>query len=126
AVEVVHAYSLVHDDLPCMDDDAMRRGRPTTHRVYGAAVAAVAGVAMVPLAVRWASLAATELSLPEGSRGAIVRELMRASGASGMVGGQYLDLEAEGRTLTLPELEAIHAGKTGALMRAATRVGALA
>src|SRR5690606_23259615 len=92
----------------------------------GAAVAAVAGVAMVPLAVRWASLAATELSLPEGSRGAIVRELMRASGASGMVGGQYLDLEAEGRTLTLPELEAIHAGKTGALMRAATRVGALA
>ena len=126
AVEVVHAYSLVHDDLPCMDDDAMRRGRPTTHRVYGPAVAAVAGVAMVPLAVRWASLAAAGLSLPEGARSAIVRELMRASGASGMVGGQYLDLGAEGRTLTLPELEAIHAGKTGALMRAATRVGALA
>ena len=65
ALEVVHAYSLVHDDLPCMDDDAMRRGRPTTHRAYGEDVAAVAGVAMVPLAVRWASLGASILSLPE-------------------------------------------------------------
>jgi geranylgeranyl pyrophosphate synthase len=126
AIEVVHAYSLVHDDLPCMDDDAMRRGRPTTHRVYGPAVAAIAGVAMVPLAVRWASRGGAELSLPTAARGAIVRELMRASGASGMVGGQLLDLEAEGRPLTLTELERIHAGKTGALMRAATRVGALA
>jgi geranylgeranyl pyrophosphate synthase len=126
AVEVVHAYSLVHDDLPCMDDDAMRRGRPTTHRQYGHAVAATAGVAMVPLAVRWASQGATVLSLPDVARGAIVRELMQASGASGMVGGQLLDLDAEGRTLTLAELERIHAGKTGALMRAATRVGALA
>jgi geranylgeranyl pyrophosphate synthase len=126
AIEVVHAYSLVHDDLPCMDDDAMRRGRPTTHRVYGPAVAAIAGVAMVPLAVRWASRGGAELSLPAAARGAIVRELMRASGASGMVGGQLLDLEAEGRRLTLAELERIHAGKTGALMRAATRVGALA
>jgi geranylgeranyl pyrophosphate synthase len=126
AVEVVHAYSLVHDDLPCMDDDAMRRGRPTTHRQYSHAVAATAGVAMVPLAVRWASQGATVLSLPDVARGAIVRELMQASGASGMVGGQLLDLDAEGRTLTLAELERIHAGKTGALMRAATRVGALA
>ena len=124
AVEVVHAYSLVHDDLPCMDDDAMRRGRPTTHRVYGACVAAVAGVAMVPLAARWAIDGCTALGLPAATRGAIVRELMRASGA--MVGGQHLDLDAEGRPLTLGELERIHAGKTGALMRAATRVGALA
>ena len=126
AVEVVHAYSLVHDDLPCMDDDAMRRGRPTTHRAYGACVAAVAGVAMVPLAARWAIDGCAALGLPGATRGAIVRELMRASGAMGMVGGQFLDLEAEGRTLTLGELERIHAGKTGALMRAATRVGALA
>ncbi|HUF29281.1 MAG TPA: farnesyl diphosphate synthase [Gemmatimonadaceae bacterium] len=126
ALEVVHAYSLVHDDLPCMDDDAVRRGRPTTHRVYGPAVAAVAGVAMVPLAVCWAVRAAAVLGLPGEARGAIVRELMRASGARGMVGGQLLDLEAEGRALTLDELEHIHAGKTGALMRAATRVGALA
>jgi geranylgeranyl pyrophosphate synthase len=126
AVEMVHAYSLVHDDLPCMDDDAMRRGRPTTHRVYGACVAAIAGVAMVPLAARWAADGAAALGLPGAARGAIVRELMRASGASGMVGGQLLDLEAEGRPLTLEELERIHAGKTGALMRAATRVGALA
>ncbi len=126
ALEVVHAYSLVHDDLPCMDDDAIRRGRPTTHRAYGASVATVAGVAMVPLAVYWAVRAAAELGLPGEARGAIVRELMRASGACGMVGGQLLDLEAEGRSLTLDELERIHAGKTGALMRAATRVGALA
>jgi geranylgeranyl pyrophosphate synthase len=126
AIELVHAYSLVHDDLPCMDDDAMRRGRPTTHRAYGARTAAVAGVVMVPLAVRWASHGAEELGLPGEARGAIVQELMRASGAAGMVGGQYLDLDAEGRALTLAELERIHAGKTGALMRAATRVGALA
>lgn len=126
ALEVVHAYSLVHDDLPCMDDDAIRRGRPTTHKAYGADVAAIAGVAMVPLAVRWASQGASALSLPDGTRGAIVRELMQASGATGMVGGQLLDLDAEGRALTLEELERIHAGKTGALMRAATRVGALA
>jgi geranylgeranyl diphosphate synthase, type II len=126
AIEVVHAYSLVHDDLPCMDDDAMRRGRPTTHRVYGACVAALAGVAMVPLAVRWAADGAESLGLPATARGAIVRELMQASGASGMVGGQFLDLEAEGTTLTLDALERIHAGKTGALMRASTRVGALA
>lgn len=126
AVEVVHAYSLVHDDLPCMDDDAMRRGRPTTHRAHGPRVAALAGVVMVPLAVRWASRGAESLGLPGAARGAIVRELMRASGAAGMVGGQFLDLESEGRPLSLPELERIHAGKTGALMRAATRVGALA
>lgn len=126
AIEVVHAYSLVHDDLPCMDDDAMRRGRPTTHRAYGPAVAAIAGVAMVPLAVRWAAQGAAALGLPEATCGAIVRELMFASGACGMVGGQLLDLDAEGHPLTLAELEQIHAGKTGALMRAATRIGALA
>jgi geranylgeranyl pyrophosphate synthase len=126
AVEVVHAYSLVHDDLPCMDDDAMRRGRPTTHRVYGSCIAAIAGVVMVPLAARWADGGAAALGLPMGTRGAIVRELMHASGAAGMVGGQYLDLQAEGRPLELEELERIHAGKTGALIRAATRVAALA
>lgn len=126
AVEVVHAYSLVHDDLPCMDDDDMRRGRPTTHRVHGAAVAAAAGVAMVPLAARAASEAAAALGLPEDARGDIVRELMRASGAGGMVGGQLLDLDGEGRALTLAELERVHSAKTGALIAASVRIGGIA
>ncbi|HEX6966101.1 MAG TPA: farnesyl diphosphate synthase [Gemmatimonadaceae bacterium] len=126
SVEVVHAYSLVHDDLPCMDDDDLRRGRPTTHRVYGVPVAATAGVAMVPLAARAALDAAVELGLPRDVCGAIVRELMRASGAGGMVGGQLLDLEGEGLSLSLAELERIHRAKTGSLIAASVRVGALA
>jgi geranylgeranyl pyrophosphate synthase len=126
SVEVVHAYSLVHDDLPCMDDDALRRGRPTTHRVYGVSVATLAGVAMVPLAARAALDAGRELGLPQDVCGAIVRELMRASGAGGMVGGQLLDLEGEQSSLTLAELERIHRAKTGALIAASVRVGAMA
>jgi len=126
AVEVVHAYSLVHDDLPCMDDDAVRRGRPTTHVVYGAAVATLAGVAMVPLAARAALEGAEALGLPRPVRRAIVLELMQASGAGGMVGGQLLDLETEGRDLTIRELERIHRAKTGALIRAAVRIGGMA
>lgn len=126
AVEVVHAYSLVHDDLPCMDDDDVRRGRPTTHRLYGPAVATAAGVAMVPLAARAAAEAAHALPLPDRAVGAIVRDLMRASGAGGMVGGQLLDLAAEGRDLTLPELERVHRAKTGALIAASVRIGGIA
>lgn len=126
AVEVVHAYSLVHDDLPCMDDDDVRRGRPTTHRVFGPVVAAVAGVAMVPLAARWALDAAEALGLPAAARTGIVRELMRASGAAGMVGGQLLDLAGERRALALDELERTHRGKTGALIEASARIGGIA
>jgi geranylgeranyl pyrophosphate synthase len=126
AVEVVHAYSLVHDDLPCMDDDAVRRGAATTHVVYGAPVATIAGVAMVPLAATAALEGAEALGLPGKVRRAIVRELMCASGAGGMVGGQLLDLETEGRDLTVRELERIHRAKTGALIRAAVRIGGLA
>ncbi|HEX5831002.1 MAG TPA: polyprenyl synthetase family protein, partial [Gemmatimonadaceae bacterium] len=99
AVEVVHAYSLVHDDLPCMDDDDMRRGRPTVHRVYGVPTATAAGLAMVPLAALMAVRQAASLGLSDAEGAAIVRELMQASGASGMIGGQYLDLAAEGRAL---------------------------
>jgi geranylgeranyl pyrophosphate synthase len=126
AVEVVHAYSLVHDDLPCMDDDAVRRGRATNHVVFGVAVATVAGVAMVPLAARAALEGAEALGLPAEVRRAIVRELMTASGAGGMVGGQLLDLETEGRDLSVRDLERIHRAKTGALIRAAVRIGGLA
>lgn len=126
AVEVVHAYSLVHDDLPCMDDDDMRRGRPTVHRVFGIPAATAAGLAMVPLAARAAIEAARALGLNEAQAGAIVRELMRASGAGGMVGGQLLDLEGEGVALSLADLERVHRMKTGALINASVRIGALA
>src|SRR5690606_30398752 len=126
AVEVVHAYSLAHDDLPCMDDDNMRRGRPTLHRKFGESVATIAGVAMVPLAARCAWVAAMQLGLSPNGAAAIVRELMAASGARGMIGGQLLDLEAEGRVLNLPELERVHRMKTGALIAASVRLGAMA
>jgi geranylgeranyl diphosphate synthase, type II len=126
AVEVVHAYSLVHDDLPCMDDDDMRRGRPTTHIVYGVAVATAAGLAMVPLAARTAAAAARDLGLDDATCGAIVRELMGAAGGAGMIGGQLLDLEGEGRPLALANLERIHRLKTGALITASVRLGGLA
>jgi geranylgeranyl pyrophosphate synthase len=126
AVEVVHAYSLVHDDLPCMDDDDMRRGRPTAHKAFSVSIATAAGLAMVPLAAQAAFRAATALGLSDREAGVIVRELMRASGGGGMIGGQLLDLEAEGRALGLEELERIHRGKTGALIEASVRVGALA
>jgi geranylgeranyl diphosphate synthase type II len=125
-IEVVHAYSLVHDDLPCMDDDDMRRGRPTTHRVHGVATATAAGVVMVPLAVRAACDAGAQLGLPNASQAAIVRELMRASGGGGMVGGQLLDLEGEGSSLSIDQLERIHSAKTGALISASARIGGIA
>jgi geranylgeranyl diphosphate synthase, type II len=126
AVEVVHAYSLVHDDLPCMDDDDMRRGRPTVHRACGIPAATAAGLAMVPLAAHAATDAAKALGLDDERTGAIVRELMQASGASGMIGGQLLDLEGEGAPLTLPQLERVHRLKTGALISASVRIGGLA
>lgn len=124
AVEIVHAYSLVHDDLPCMDDDDVRRGRPTVHRKFDTRVATVAGLVMVPLAARTAARAAHALS-PANS-GRIVRELMVASGAGGMIGGQMADLEGEGKTLSLAELEQIHSAKTGALVSATALLGGLA
>ena len=123
AVEVVHAYSLVHDDLPCMDDDDVRRGRPTVHRVYGVVAATTAGLAMVPLAARCAAESARALGLDDAAVGEIVADLMRASGAGGMIGGQLLDLEGEGRPLALAELERIHRAKTGALITAAATLG---
>ena len=123
AVEVVHAYSLVHDDLPCMDDDDVRRGRPTVHRVFGVGPATAAGLAMVPLAALCATEAAEHLGLGDATTGAIVRDLMIASGAGGMIGGQLLDLEGEGRPLALEDLQRIHRAKTGALITAAATIG---
>jgi geranylgeranyl pyrophosphate synthase len=125
-VEVVHAYSLIHDDLPCMDNEDLRRGRPTVHVAFGVAAATAAGLTMVPLAVCSALDAARRLRLPAPVAGRIVTELMQASGAGGMIGGQLLDLEAEGRPIVLTELERIHVAKTGALIAAAARLGGIA
>ena len=126
AVEVVHAYSLVHDDLPCMDDDDLRRGRPTVHKAFGVAVATAAGMAMVPLAARAACDAARALGLDAAESGEIVRVLMQASGAGGMIGGQLLDLEGEGQRLSYEQLERVHRCKTGALIEASVVLGARA
>jgi farnesyl diphosphate synthase/geranylgeranyl diphosphate synthase type II len=126
AVEIVHAYSLVHDDLPCMDDDDLRRGRPTVHRKWSVRTATIAGVAMVPLAVRAALGGAERLELDPAATSAVVAELMRAGGGGGMIGGQLLDLESPGADFGLAELERIHRGKTGELIAASVKIGGLA
>ncbi len=123
AVELIHAYSLVHDDLPAMDDDALRRGQPTVHVAFDEATAILAGDALQSLAFE--VLCATPVA--DGVRVALLRTLATAAGAAGMCGGQALDLDAtgNGRTLSVVELERLHALKTGALIRAAVRMGAL-
>ena len=126
AVETVHTYSLVHDDLPCMDNDDLRRGRPTAHRVFGVPTATRVGFLLVPVAARLLAVAARELGLSSVALGRMASELFQAGGVEGMVGGQWLDLEAEGRELTLPELIQVHRGKTGALIRAACTLGGMA
>ena len=126
AVEVVHAYSLVHDDLPCMDNDDLRRGRPTTHRAFDVATATVAGFHMVALGARVLDAGMAALALEPARRRAIALELFRAAGAGGMIGGQALDLEAEGRRLPAAQLEDVHRRKTGALIAAACVIGGLA
>lgn len=126
ALELIHTYSLVHDDLPSMDDDPVRRGWPSTHVVHGVPAATLAGAAMIPLAARTAMEAARGLGLEEPVQARIVLELCRAAGAAGMVGGQLLDLDAEGRPVALEGLERIHRMKTGALLAVAPRLGGLA
>jgi geranylgeranyl diphosphate synthase, type II len=126
ALEVVHTYSLVHDDLPCMDDDDVRRGRPTVHRVHGVAAATLVGAALLPLAVRIVTDEAPRLGLHIARTARLVTELCAAAGAEGMVGGQLMDLEGEGRAISAAELESIHRAKTGALLTAALRIGGLA
>ncbi len=122
AVELIHAYSLIHDDLPAMDDDELRRGRPTTHIAFDEATAILAGDALQSLAFGW---------LANGGNGsaearlAMVQELARASGHQGMVGGQAIDLESVGKTLSLAQLETMHRHKTGALIEASVKLGAL-
>ena len=126
AVETVHTYSLVHDDLPCMDNDDLRRGRPTTHRAFDVATATLAGYLLVPVAARILATSARQLHLPTQILGEMAEELFDAGGIEGMVGGQWLDLEAERRRLPLPELIQVHRGKTGALIRASCTLGGMA
>ena len=125
AVECIHAYSLIHDDLPAMDDDDLRRGQPTCHIKFGEANAILAGDALQTLA--FTILADADMpDVALRDRLAMVSELAAASGVAGMCGGQSLDLEAEDKQIGLEALEQIHRHKTGALIRAAVRLGALA
>jgi len=125
AVEVVHAYSLVHDDLPCMDNDDLRRGRPTAHRAFDVPRATRAGYEMVALAARILARGLAALDLPPVRRREIALELFRAAGAGGMIGGQALDLEAEAKALPIDALEEVHRRKTGALIAASCVIGGL-
>ena len=126
AVEVVHAYSLVHDDLPCMDNDDLRRGRPTAHRAFDVPRATRAGYDMVALAARVLARGLAALDLSAESRREIALELFRAAGAGGMIGGQALDLEAEAKALPVEALAEVHRRKTGALIAASCVIGGLA
>jgi geranylgeranyl diphosphate synthase type II len=122
ALEMVHAYSLIHDDLPAMDDDDLRRGQPTNHKVFGEAAAILAGDALLTDA--FAVIAADE-TIPVDRRVAAVAELAAAAGSGGMVGGQMADMLAEGAQADIALVESIHRRKTGALLRASVRIGAL-
>lgn len=123
AVEMVHTYSLIHDDLPCMDNDDLRRGKPTNHKVYGEATAVLAGDALLTSAFEtmceYASGVGAERALEA------INCLSHAAGAAGMVGGQVLDMEGEGKTLTAAELERLQSLKTGALICASAEIGAI-
>lgn len=116
ALEMIHTYSLIHDDLPAMDDDDLRRGRPTLHKAHGEAMAILAGDALLTMA--FAAAAETENI-------EVIREITAAAGAAGMVGGQVMDMESEGQHLTLSDLQKIHRAKTGALITGSVRVGAI-
>jgi geranylgeranyl diphosphate synthase, type II len=116
ALEMIHTYSLVHDDLPSMDNDDLRRGRPTSHKVYGEAMAILAGDGLLTMAFD---------ILSQAGDARVVGEIARAAGAAGMVGGQVIDLESEEKQLDLHALKHIHACKTGALIRGSVRAGAI-
>ncbi len=116
ALELIHTYSLIHDDLPCMDDDELRRGKPTLHKKFGEAIALLAGDALHDFAFRLTA---------ETGNTRVVLELAEAIGTKGMLAGQMADMDAEGRTLSLDEVTFIHVHKTGKLIRGSVRIGAL-
>jgi len=119
AIEMIHTYSLIHDDLPAMDDGQLRRGKPTTHREFGEAIAILAGDALLTLAFE------TLCGSPQHIVPKLVYELANASGTMGMLGGQVADIEWTGKEIEFPTLEYIHSHKTGALIAAAVRMGAI-
>lgn len=116
AIEMIHTYSLVHDDLPCMDDDDIRRGKPSSHRAFDEATAVLAGDALNAMAFE-AAAATGNIE--------VIREIAHAAGVAGMVGGQFIDLESEGKSLSLEAVQDMHRKKTGALIRVAVRTGAM-
>lgn len=122
ALEMIHTYSLIHDDLPSMDDDDLRRGKPTNHKVYGEANAILAGDALLTYAFQ---IIAQSPDLYEKEKVAIIEQLAKAAGPEGMVAGQVADMEGEKKALTLEELEAVHRNKTGRLIAFSVRAGAL-
>ena len=126
ALEIIHTYSLVHDDLPCMDNDDVRRGRDTTHRVFGNDAAVLAGAALIPLAFRVAAQALIDMQAAPAIRARVFAQLTASAGAAGMVGGQLLDLEGDAHITSAVQLERIHSAKTGALIVAACVIGAMA
>jgi geranylgeranyl diphosphate synthase, type II len=116
AIEMIHTYSLIHDDLPAMDNDDLRRGKPTSHVKFGEAAAILAGDTLLTMAFD---------VLAQSGNAAVTGEVARAAGAAGMAGGQFLDMEAEGKQIDLEALRAIHRAKTGALIRVSARAGAM-
>ncbi|MGE4375936.1 MAG: polyprenyl synthetase family protein [Burkholderiaceae bacterium] len=122
AVELIHAYSLVHDDMPCMDDDVLRRGKPTVHVQYGEALALLAGDALQAFAFEL--LTPDDVPAPAEVQATLCRLLARAAGSAGMAGGQAIDLASVGRTLDLAQLRRMHELKTGALLQASVLMGA--
>jgi geranylgeranyl diphosphate synthase type II len=126
SLELVHTYSMIHDDLPAMDNDDLRRGQPTSHKVYGEAIAILAGDALLTMAFELLSSPALCLAIKPQQQLEIIRELALAAGSTGLIGGQVVDLESEGLQVDVPQLEYIHTHKTGRLIRASVRMGGLA
>ncbi|HDR7717374.1 (2E,6E)-farnesyl diphosphate synthase [Bacillus albus] len=124
ALEMIHTYSLVHDDLPCMDDDDLRRGKPTNHKVFGEAMAVLAGDGLLTYAFQ-VIMAYEQKEISAEKKVRLVLELAKAAGPEGMVGGQVADMEAEGKQLTIDELEYIHKHKTGKLLEFAVLAGSI-
>jgi geranylgeranyl diphosphate synthase type II len=122
AVECIHTYSLIHDDLPCMDDDDLRRGRPTSHKVFGEGIAVLTGDGLLTIAFE---ILAQAVETPRYKMAALIRELAEASGSRWLIGGQVADLEGEGKKVNGNELKYIHRCKTAALLTASIRLGAM-
>jgi geranylgeranyl diphosphate synthase type II len=126
AMEMIHTYSLIHDDLPAMDDDDFRRGNPTNHKVFGEAVAILAGDALLTEAFKLISDPRYAIDVPPDARLAVIHEIANCAGSYGMVGGQVVDMESEGNAdIDLPTVQYIHTHKTGALIKASVKAGAI-